>query len=122
MTTFEQTKKQSPGLHTGGTPVDILRERLAAYSHDESWAHWMTYLFSKCTLTTDGAAVIPPELAERWRRQASTPFASLPGAERESDRAQADKILAIVEEQVARMVTNTAGAELAALRAQLAQG
>lgn len=78
------------------------REALAAYSHDEAWSGWMKYFFSKCEGggTVDGiepiSVTIPPELVERWQRQMKTPYALLPEAEKESDRAEADKMLAIV--------------------------
>jgi hypothetical protein len=77
---------------------DALREKLAAYAHDESWAHWMKYLFSKCARGDDNSLVIPGELADRWMRQAKTSYDDLPEEEKKSDREQADKILKIVAE------------------------
>jgi hypothetical protein len=78
-------------------------EELAAYAH-EAWSGWQRYLFGKCwTATHDdfrrpmpGSVVIPPELAERWERQMSTPYSELPEKEKESDREEARKILKIV--------------------------
>lgn len=74
-----------------------LRERLAAYAHT-AWSGWMHYLFSKCTRTlgeTPGALLIPAAYVERWHRQALTDYADLPESEKNSDRAEADKMLAI---------------------------
>jgi hypothetical protein len=86
-------------------PEDALREALAAYAH-EAWSGWMRYLFSKCDTHTPRNAVgmlldvpvttIPRWAVERWERQMNTPYADLPEEEKESDRAQADKILDIV--------------------------
>lgn len=70
------------------------RERLAAYAH-EAWSGWMRYLFEKCNEVGDGCYEIPSWAVKRWERQASTPYANLPEDEKDSDRAEADKILAI---------------------------
>lgn len=84
----------------------IIREQLAAYAH-EVWSRWMKYLFTK-TLSwqsdlpsEDGGidgAIIPEPFVERWQRQLSTPYAELPENEKESDRAEADKILTIIRD------------------------
>lgn len=70
-----------------------LRERLAVIQHD-IWSHWMTYQFSVCRRNDDGTMTIPAEKVLRWKRQAETLYGYLPDPERESDRHQADKILA----------------------------
>lgn len=80
-------------------------EALAAYAH-EAWAGWMRYLFSKMEqeyITTPYGKEIPglvmPEWAvERWQRQMKTPYADLPETEKESDRDEARKILAVLGE------------------------
>ena len=69
------------------------RERLAAIQH-AIWSHWMTYQFSVCERNDDGTMTIPAKKVERWERQAATPYAFLSEAERESDRHQANRILA----------------------------
>ena len=77
--------------------VKPLREQLAAYAHD-AWAGWMRYLFSQC-LPGHGwqeGVVVPRKALERWRRQMATPYANLSEAEKDSDRREADKMLAIV--------------------------
>lgn len=83
---------------------DNLREALAAYAHN-AWSGWMIYLFSKCTEHTGGFYTIPVWAVQRWKRQMSTNYCDLPEGEQESDRAEADKMLALL------------GASLAALRA-----
>lgn len=80
-----------------------MEERLAALAH-EQWSGWMDYLFAKCweTGTDDhrrpmpGDVVIPAEHARRWKRQKQAPYADLPEGEKESDRVEARKVLAVV--------------------------
>jgi hypothetical protein len=75
-----------------------LREALAALQH-EIWAHWMKYQFS-CCLPVNSAMMpqlIPVEKVERWRRQSNTHYDHLSEKERDSDREQADKILALLD-------------------------
>ncbi len=72
-----------------------LREALAAVQH-EIWSHWMAYLFSVCERRSDGSVVIPPEPAEHWQRQVKAAYDQLSEAEKESDREQADKIIAVL--------------------------
>lgn len=77
------------------------REALAKYAHDQAWSGWMKYMFSKMrpittdTMTRDGL-LLPMEFVERWTRQMDTPYDELPEKEKESDRAEADKMLAII--------------------------
>jgi hypothetical protein len=75
----------------------MVREKLAAYAH-KAWAGWMDYLFEKSTLNPDGTVTIPAWAVERWKRQAKTPYAELPENEKESDRKEADFMLAIIHE------------------------
>lgn len=72
-----------------------LREQLAANQHD-IWAHWMRYLFSRTLSGNAEGVIIPNDLVIRWQRQVDTPYARLAESERESDRRQADKVLAVV--------------------------
>ena len=81
-----------------------VREQLAAVQH-EIWSNWMKYLFSKCGVSEMNSCVpmyngvamtIPPGMVEHWKRQMTTPYAELTEKERESDRHQADKVIAIV--------------------------
>jgi hypothetical protein len=74
----------------------LLREALAEYAH-EAWSGWMKYMFSKTMRESiTGGEIIPAWAVERWQRQLSTPYADLPEEEKESDRAEADKMLAIM--------------------------
>jgi hypothetical protein len=80
------------------------REALAAYAH-EAWSGWMRYLFSKCTrynyYDDHSGAIIPGWAVERWQRQMDTPYADLPEEEKVSDRAEADKMLALMPKAAA---------------------
>ena len=82
-----------------------LREKLAAYSH-EAWAGWMRYMFenggSEYQLFDTGlkAWVMLPQKNERWQRQMNTPYSELPEPEKASDRAEADKMLAILRDSI----------------------
>lgn len=69
-------------------------ESLAAYAH-EAWAGWMEYLFSRSQKSADGSVTIPPDLVARWERQMATTYADLPEGEKESDRAEAIKIMRV---------------------------
>jgi len=73
---------------------DEIREALAAYAH-EAWSGWMQYLFGKCA-EEGGTLIIPVWAVARWTRQMSTAYADLPESEKASDRAEADKMLAIL--------------------------
>jgi hypothetical protein len=71
-------------------------EQLADKEH-ASWARWMDYLFSKCSFASDGAAMIPSELAARWNRQMCTSYEDLTEQEKQSDRDEVAHILPIIE-------------------------
>lgn len=77
--------------------TDETREALARYSHDSAWSGWMKYLFSKGTINPDGSWTMPAAFVERWQRQMNTLYDDLPEHEKTSDRAEADKMLAIIE-------------------------
>lgn len=72
------------------------REQLADYAH-AAWSGWWLYAFSKGTVNDDGSLTFPAWAVERWTRQMKTPYADLPESEKASDRAEADKIVAITE-------------------------
>jgi hypothetical protein len=76
------------------------RELLAAYAH-EAWSGWMRHLFSKCQTNIAGDVFIPKWAVERWTRQMTTAYQDLPEMEKESDRAEADKMLAITGDAIA---------------------
>lgn len=73
-----------------------MREKLAELAHKQ-WSGWMKYLFSKSNVNVSGGCVlIPAWAAKRWTRQMNTPYSELPEEEKESDREEADKILAVI--------------------------
>ena len=72
------------------------RDQFATMEH-ERWAHWQSYLHSKCVRQSDGSLVIPAALVERWERQIHTEFDELSKEEQSSDLEQVDKFLALVE-------------------------
>ena len=85
---------------SGPTPQG-LREALAALAHQQ-WSDWMTYLFSKCEeYQESGMGVhIPPLSANRWMRQMNTAYADLSEEEKESDRSEADRMIATFNESI----------------------
>ena len=81
-----------------------MREELAATQHD-IWAYWMGYLFGVCDENGDGSITIPERFVKRWKRQAVTHYAFLSEEEKESDRRQADKVLATLGGQIGDSMT-----------------
>ena len=73
-----------------------MREKLAEYAHN-AWSGWMKYLFEKSVQNADGTVTIPTWAVTRWRRQMNTQYEALPEGDKELDRLEADKILAILE-------------------------
>lgn len=84
------------------------REALAELAHNQ-WIGWMEWQFKKgIVIGADGMSahpgdpdakmIIPEWAVARWYRQMNTPYAQLSEAEKESDRAEADKMLAIFNE------------------------
>ena len=75
------------------------REALARYSH-EAWSGWMEYMFTKGRFEESNeyalAWIMPSWAVDRWQRQMNTPYDELPEEEKESDRKEADKILAAI--------------------------
>jgi hypothetical protein len=73
-----------------------MREKLAELAH-EQWSGWMEYLFSKGTFNEDGTWTMPAWAVERWSRQMKTPYAELDEQEKDSDRSEADRFLAVMQ-------------------------
>ncbi len=76
-----------------------LREVLAALAH-EQWSGWMSYLFSLTEVRMHGAEVaeeIPPALVKRWKRQMRTPYDQLGEDEKQSDRVEAERVIALLK-------------------------
>lgn len=78
------------------------REEDVANLCHEQWSGWMKYLFEKCLYTQSGKldgkgkAVIPISLVKRWLRQMNTKYENLPENEKESDRIEARKFIALL--------------------------
>jgi hypothetical protein len=78
--------------------IDTLkREQLAALAH-EQWSGWMKHLFGKSICDGPFGCLIPGDLADRWLRQLNTPYADLSEEEKESDRKEADRVLAVIHD------------------------
>lgn len=71
------------------------REKLAELAH-EQWTGWMRYLFSQCRYTDMGDAVIPKSSVLHWQRQMGASYADLSETEKDSDRKEADRVLALL--------------------------
>jgi len=76
--------------------MNDLREQLAALAH-EQWAGWMKYLFEQSIEGGDGRVEIPALFVARWKCQMNTLYTDLPENEKESDRAEADKVLRVIQ-------------------------
>lgn len=72
---------------------DELIERLAAQAH-ESWAGWYGWMAAHWADETPNGE----PYRTRWVRQAATPYDQLTEAEKESDRIEARKFLAVMRE------------------------
>lgn len=72
------------------------REKISDVQH-EIWASWMRWVFQICPTNDDGTVTIPADKVERWQRQIKTPYESLTEKEKDSDREQADKVLAVIK-------------------------
>lgn len=79
---------------------ESLREALAQLAH-EMWSGWTIYQFEKMTEGStnglvDGTYIMPEWAVTRWARQMRTPYEELSEEEKNSDRIEADKMLAVV--------------------------
>ena len=82
------------------------REKLADVQH-EIWSSWMRWLFQCSTINEDGSATIPREKVERWQRQMNTPYSELSESEKNSDRIEANKVIAVLGEDAVVKVGQT---------------
>lgn len=71
------------------------REALAAYAHT-AWSEWMVWMFSKSVSNEDGSVTIPYGYYKALYRQIMTPYDALTEREKDADREQADRMLAII--------------------------
>ncbi|HEY6815235.1 MAG TPA: hypothetical protein VI168_06820 [Croceibacterium sp.] len=75
--------------------LGALLEDLAAIEH-ERWSHWQAHLHARAERRADGSLVIPAELVARWERQIATPYAQLSEPEKDMDREQVRRYLALI--------------------------
>ena len=75
--------------------TEEVREELAAYAH-RAWSGWMRYLFGKSRRNKKGQVIIPKWAVDRWYRQLIIPYENLSEEEKDSDRQEADKFIAII--------------------------
>lgn len=87
-----------------------LREVLAEVAHSQ-WSGWMRYIFSKSTFNNDETITIPDWAAERWKRQAVTPYDQLSEDEKDSDRIEAAKFLEVFNAENTRRKSAIKAAE-----------
>lgn len=87
------------------TVKEQLREKLAKFIHEDLWAHWMKYLFSKTVrgefLGNRSIADVPCILGhdeQRWRRQMETLYEDLSEDEKKSDQELAEKLMKLLED------------------------
>lgn len=73
-----------------------MREELASLMHG-IWCGWRCYVVARSTLNSDGTMTTPAWAVKRWGRQINTPYDELSEEEKDSDRKQADKVLALIE-------------------------
>ena len=73
------------------------REQLADLAH-ERWAGWISHVLRKGEWVEGGSVVIPSWVVERYQRLAATPYAELTEDEKDSDRREADRMLAVMGE------------------------
>lgn len=83
------------------TMIPTVIEMLAEYAHN-AWTGWMRYIFSKGKINDKGELVIPKWAVDRWARQMNTPYEELANEEKKLDRAEADQILQIAYDDIAR--------------------
>lgn len=75
--------------------MNLDRETIAAVQH-EIWAHWIRYHFRVSQKSASGTFIIPVDKVKRWQRQMEMPYSELSEEEKESDRHQADKVIAAI--------------------------
>lgn len=79
------------------------REAVADLVH-QIWSHWAKYQITCGKLNSDASFTISAALTERWIRQMNTVYKDLTETEKESDRHQADKIIALLDSQREREI------------------
>ena len=83
------------GLNANAESYKDIREPLDDYDNDVR-SRWMKHLFLVCEKTETGSVVIPPELVAKWKRQIETSYRDLSETEKQSDLAEADRVIALL--------------------------
>jgi hypothetical protein len=73
-----------------------LIEQLAAIEHSR-WSDWQRYCHQCGHRNPDGSITLDAGTVGHWERQIATPYADLSEREKESDREQVRRYIAIVE-------------------------
>lgn len=73
---------------------DKLREMIADLCHTQ-WSGWMKYLLSKCHYDSDGNIVIHRDYIDNLKVQMNTRYRELSEIDKNKDRLEASKFLAI---------------------------
>jgi hypothetical protein len=74
--------------------MNDIREQLAELAHQQ-WSDWMRYFLGKCE-RADGSFAIPYDYHRNLKRQIDAAYADLSEHEKNADREEADKVLAII--------------------------
>lgn len=74
----------------------IKQEALADLVH-QMWASWMQHVFGVAEEMPDGSVKLSEASVRRWKRQIETNYAQLSAAEQDSDRREAERILALLQ-------------------------
>lgn len=74
-----------------------MRELLAALCHIQ-WSGWMKYQFSQGTFNDDGTWTMPAWAVYRWTLLMEMSYSDMPEDEKDKDREEADRFLALIEE------------------------
>lgn len=77
------------------TVPDSLLEALAAQEHTR-WANWMRFLFECGESQGNGTFIIDARCVRRWRRQVKQEYSELAEPEKEQDRNEVRKTLALL--------------------------
>ena len=80
------------------------KEKVSKLCHDQ-WSNWMKYLFSKSTEMFAGGRYLPQPTIKRWKRQIDTDYEKLSKEEQDSDRREADKFIALFNEENKKIET-----------------
>ena len=99
--------------------MKVDREAVAALCH-EQWSGWMKYLFGKCTAMGSGM-LIPGWAVSRWQNQAATTYANFKDPEKDSDRKEADRFIALFADRNPDTYAESNGNTIQGLEKELAE-